>query len=170
MIKSKKDLKAIKETLRRFRNDTVVECSKCGRRQYLMFANGLKNGWSKCCGYTMSIIFTDADINKAVKQSMSKQIPLHDNANPFIRQRVRKKLDPHINAIIKHLTDGKQPEEVSYVILKLLVKGIGVGVRDGILAQGVMTETLQNYQQLVFMPMEYRILLQRWLDPDGPWQ
>jgi len=50
--------------------DTIVECKKCGKRQYLMFANGLKNGWSKCCGVTMSIVYCTADINKAVKKSI----------------------------------------------------------------------------------------------------
>lgn len=47
--------------------DTVVQCQKCGRKQYLMFANGLKNGWSQCCRYTMPIIECHADIEKAVK-------------------------------------------------------------------------------------------------------
>lgn len=44
--------------------DTVVECKKCGKRQYLYFANGLKNGWSKCCGETMPIVKTTADLDK----------------------------------------------------------------------------------------------------------
>jgi len=47
--------------------DTIVQCSKCGKKQLLNFANGLKNGWSKCCGYTMPIIFCEADIDAAVK-------------------------------------------------------------------------------------------------------
>ena len=47
-------------------NDTTVQCKKCGRKQHLMFANGLKNGWSQCCGYTMPIIQTTANIKKAV--------------------------------------------------------------------------------------------------------
>lgn len=55
------------EVLARFGNDTVVQCKKCGRTQYLKFANGLKNGWSKCCGYTMPIVFHKADIEKSVR-------------------------------------------------------------------------------------------------------
>jgi len=47
--------------------DTVVQCKKCGKRQYLQFANGLKNGWSKCCGQTMTIIRCTANIEEAVK-------------------------------------------------------------------------------------------------------
>jgi hypothetical protein len=54
--------------LARFGDDTVVECPKCGRRQYLKFANGLKNGWSKCCGYTMPIVFCKANIVEAVRE------------------------------------------------------------------------------------------------------
>ena len=90
-------------------------------------------------------------------------------ANPYIRKKIRDKLDPHIKEIIDNLPKGKKPEVVSYVILKLLVQGIGVGVRDGILVQGVMTETLKNYQEFIFIPIEKRILLQRWLNPDGDW-
>lgn len=86
---------------------------------------------------------------------------------PYIRKKIRNKLDKNIKEIITNLPKGKEPETISYVILKLLIQGIGVGVREGILVQGVMTETLFNYQALIFMPMEKRILLQRWLDPDG---
>ena len=47
--------------------DTTVQCQKCGRKQHLQFVNGLKNGWPKCCGYTMPIVRCTADIKKAVK-------------------------------------------------------------------------------------------------------
>jgi len=47
--------------------DTTVQCKKCGKKQHLNFANGLKNGWSKCCGYTMPIIRCTANIEEAVK-------------------------------------------------------------------------------------------------------
>jgi len=60
-------LKQIIRNMRRFGDDVVVECQKCGKRQYLKFANGLKNGWSICCGYTMPIIFCEANIEEAVK-------------------------------------------------------------------------------------------------------
>lgn len=46
--------------------DTLVRCPKCGRKQYLLFKNGLKNGWSKCCGYTMPIVKTKANIEQVV--------------------------------------------------------------------------------------------------------
>jgi len=47
--------------------DTTVQCPKCGRKEHLQFVNGLKNGWSKCCGYTMTIVRCTADIDKAVR-------------------------------------------------------------------------------------------------------
>ena len=56
-----------KKNLARFGNDTVVQCKKCGRTQYLKFKNGLKYGWSKCCGYTMPIVYCIANIEDAVK-------------------------------------------------------------------------------------------------------
>lgn len=51
--------------------DTVVQCKKCGRKQFLDFVNGLKNGWSKCCGETMPILKTTANTDKAVKEAMA---------------------------------------------------------------------------------------------------
>lgn len=56
-------------------NDTIVRCPKCGRAQSLMFKNGLKNGWSKCCdGLTMPIIFTKADVYKATSETITEQV------------------------------------------------------------------------------------------------
>lgn len=52
-------------------NDTVVRCPKCGRTQALLFKNGLKNGWSTCCGgFTMPIIYHQADIYEATRQAI----------------------------------------------------------------------------------------------------
>lgn len=50
--------------------DTVVQCKKCGRKQFLDFANGLKNGWSKCCGETMSILKTVADVERETSKAL----------------------------------------------------------------------------------------------------
>jgi hypothetical protein len=47
--------------------DCIVQCPVCKRTQYLEFKNGLKNGWSTCCkGYTMPIIWQEANIEAAV--------------------------------------------------------------------------------------------------------
>ena len=97
-------------------------------------------------------------------------INMSENGNPYIKDERRKKLDPFLDPLIKEINPDKAPEEISYIILKLLVKGLPIDVRGGILAQGVMTETLKNYQEFIFMPLEKRILLQRWLEPDGSWQ
>jgi hypothetical protein len=91
------------------------------------------------------------------------------NKMPYIKKERRDKIDVYLDPLIKEINPEKAPEEVSYVILKLLMKALPIDVRGGILAQGVMTETLKNYQEFIFMPMEKRILLQRWLDPDGAW-
>lgn len=48
--------------------DTTVQCEKCGTKQHLNFENGLKNGWSECCGKIMPIIACTANIDEAVKK------------------------------------------------------------------------------------------------------
>lgn len=48
--------------------DCIVQCSKCKRIQYLEFKNGLRNGWSICCGLTMPIIWQEANIDKTVSE------------------------------------------------------------------------------------------------------
>jgi hypothetical protein len=60
--------------LERTGNDTVVRCPKCGRTQYLLFRNGLKNGWDKCCGnLTMPVIYI-SNMPKTVHDSMKEVI------------------------------------------------------------------------------------------------
>jgi len=51
-------------------DNTIVQCRKCGRRQHLTFENGLKNGWSKCCGEIMPIIHCTANIEEVVKNCL----------------------------------------------------------------------------------------------------
>ena len=56
-------------------DDTVVRCPKCGRTQGLSFENGLRNGWSTCCGgLTMPIIYIRGKktVEKAVASIVSK--------------------------------------------------------------------------------------------------
>lgn len=65
---SDKEVEHFKEVMARFGDDTVVCCFKCGRTAYLRFSNGLRNGWSTCCGgLTMPIVYMDTDIDKAVR-------------------------------------------------------------------------------------------------------
>jgi len=64
---SDQEVERFKENFARFGNDTAVRCFSCGRTQYLNFADGLRNGWSKCCGgYTMTVVYMNTDIDKAV--------------------------------------------------------------------------------------------------------
>jgi hypothetical protein len=46
--------------------DTLVKCTVCGREEHPSFAGSLRNGWPKCCGYTMRLLRTDADIAASV--------------------------------------------------------------------------------------------------------
>ena len=48
--------------------DTTVQCKKCGRKQHLDFVNGLKNGWSTCCGETMPIVYSTVKVAEAVQK------------------------------------------------------------------------------------------------------
>jgi hypothetical protein len=55
--------------------DCIVQCPKCNRTQYLEFKNGLKNGWSTCCGgYTMTIVWHDVDIAKTVGEIIKSSL------------------------------------------------------------------------------------------------
>lgn len=50
--------------------DTTVQCKNCGRKEHLNFINGLKNGWSKCCGYTMPIVACTANMDEVMNEGM----------------------------------------------------------------------------------------------------
>ena len=66
--------------------DTLVQCKKCGKKQYLNFINGLKNGWDKCCGETMIIIKTTANIDACIGEivkGIKNAIPPADILCPF---------------------------------------------------------------------------------------
>lgn len=55
--------------------DSMVECEKCGKRSFLNFANGLRNGWGICCGYTMTLKIhpNGKVIEKAVTEAIDFQ-------------------------------------------------------------------------------------------------
>lgn len=46
--------------------DSYLKCTVCGRESTTNFASSLARGWEKCCGYTMRLERTDADIDAAV--------------------------------------------------------------------------------------------------------
>jgi hypothetical protein len=43
-------------------SDTTVRCDKCGCEKRVSFGACLRSGWPKCCGYTMRMLTTKADI------------------------------------------------------------------------------------------------------------
>ena len=72
---TEQEIQHFREQLEKFGNDTVCKCFKCGRIQYLNFADGLKNGWSKCCGgLTMTMVYMDTDIDKAVSAIFQQSV------------------------------------------------------------------------------------------------
>ena len=47
-------------------NDSLVRCIHCGKEERVTFIYCLKNGWPKCCGYTMRLVETKANIEMNV--------------------------------------------------------------------------------------------------------
>lgn len=69
------EIQHFREQLERFGNDTVCKCFKCGRIQYLNFSDGLKNGWSRCCGgLAMTMVYMDTDIDKTVSSIFQEAV------------------------------------------------------------------------------------------------
>ena len=46
--------------------DSYLKCAVCGRESTTDFASSLRDGWEKCCGYTMRLERTEADIEAKV--------------------------------------------------------------------------------------------------------
>lgn len=46
--------------------DSYLRCTVCGRESTTNFASSLRHGWERCCGYTMRLERTTADIDAAV--------------------------------------------------------------------------------------------------------
>ena len=59
--------------------DTNLVCTVCGRESTTSFASSLKSGWETCCGYTMHLVTTSANIGDAVTAAMG-------NAKHIIRK------------------------------------------------------------------------------------
>lgn len=58
--------------------DSYLKCTVCGRGSTTSFASSLRTGWEKCCGYTMRLIRTEADIAAATVTAIG---PLPDERN-----------------------------------------------------------------------------------------
>ncbi len=46
--------------------DSLVRCNHCGKEERVTFIYCMRNGWPKCCGYTMRLVETKADIEMNV--------------------------------------------------------------------------------------------------------
>jgi len=53
-------------------SDSYLKCSVCGRESTTSFASSLRNGWEKCCGYTMTLVSTKADIEATAGECFSQ--------------------------------------------------------------------------------------------------
>lgn len=51
-------------------NDTYLECDSCGRKEVVDFGGSLRTGWPECCGYTMRLETTTANIAEATKEAI----------------------------------------------------------------------------------------------------
>jgi hypothetical protein len=53
--------------------DSIVVCTNCGKNESVEFARCLRNGWPKCCGYTMRLeVAPDLSvINAAVRDALT---------------------------------------------------------------------------------------------------
>jgi hypothetical protein len=54
-------------------HDTLLRCTTCGRTSRTSFASSLTEGWERCCGYTMRLESTTADIEASVRQVLREQ-------------------------------------------------------------------------------------------------
>lgn len=59
------------------RCDSYLRCMVCGRESTTSFASSLRSGWEKCCGYTMRLERTDANIDEAVEEAVTSSRPRH---------------------------------------------------------------------------------------------
>lgn len=53
-------------------NDSHLECTTCGRKDVTNFARSLRTGWPMCCGQTMMLVRTEANIEDAVGGAISE--------------------------------------------------------------------------------------------------
>jgi len=52
--------------------DSGVECQSCGKTRVANFARCLREGWPMCCGETMRLLHTFANIEHAVGEAIGE--------------------------------------------------------------------------------------------------
>ena len=71
--------------------DTLLRCEKCDNEKSVSFSDCLAHGWPKCCGLTMTMQSTSANMDEAVckiikePMEMIKQYKLEQNFSNFIQ-------------------------------------------------------------------------------------
>lgn len=56
------------------RQDSFLRCTVCGRTSTASFSSSLRTGWEKCCGYTMRLERTDADVGGALLETLQEKL------------------------------------------------------------------------------------------------
>lgn len=51
-------------------DDSYVKCDECSETKTVNFAHCLRDGWPVCCGHTMRLLRTEADIDAAVGKAV----------------------------------------------------------------------------------------------------
>lgn len=60
-------------------SDTFLRCTVCGRETTTSFGGSLRDGWPRCCGYTMRLERTDADVEAETTAVVEEQLqPIRD--------------------------------------------------------------------------------------------
>lgn len=86
---------------------------------------------------------------------------------PFVGKDDRNLVDEPLNTIIEVLKglDAKKEPMAAYVIFKLLIESFGDDVVPMMHMLGILEDVKLSIGTLLFEPIEKRILLRRWLDP-----
>jgi hypothetical protein len=51
--------------------DSSVQCKTCGKSESVDFAHCLQHGWPECCGKTMTLLDTTADVTGIMEEVMT---------------------------------------------------------------------------------------------------
>lgn len=72
--------------LGRLVRDSWLECSYCGRKSTASFASSMQSGWERCCGYTMRLERTEADIDAAVGAAFDADLAMGPKLPALLRR------------------------------------------------------------------------------------
>lgn len=55
------------------RPNSTVECQTCSKQIDVDFSTALRQGWPRCCGYTMHLVRRPHDISRATRKALEAQ-------------------------------------------------------------------------------------------------